>query len=198
MVDNRGQALSLEGIIAGIILLAAVGFALQVTAVTPLSPSTSSQHVENQLQSTGEGMLDSTAQNGALEEAVLSWDPDAEEFHGTDMAPFHRGSPPENDFGDALRRTFGDRGVAYNVFIHYQTDSDGVETQRLVEQGEPSDHAISATRSIVLSENDRLVREDGTRGERLGDVGGDFYAPPISEGTNTYNILHVEVVAWRI
>lgn len=195
--DTRGQALSLEGIVAGLILLAAVGFALQVTAVTPLSPSTSSQHVENQLYSSGEGMMDGAGANGALEEAVLYWDSDQERFHGTDLAPFYRGTAPENSFGDALDETFG-ANIAYNVFVHYETGSDSVATQRIVEQGEPSDHAISVSRTVPLFESSRLVEEDGSRGERLEDVGGNFYAPNANANGGLYNVVEVEVVAWRI
>ena len=194
--DERGQAFSLEGIVAGLILLAAVGFALQVTAVTPLSPSTSSQHVENQLQSTGEGMFDTTGTNGALEEAVLYWNPDEEQFHGTGLAGFYRGETPENRFGDALEETFGEN-IAYNVYVHYTNPVSGsVETQQMIEQGSPSDHAVSVSRAVPLFGSDRFVTEDGSRGAPLSD--GGFYAPELDSGENLYTIVEVEVVAWRI
>nr|WP_267163201.1 hypothetical protein [Halovenus salina] len=80
--DDRGQALTLEAVVGAILMLAAIGFALQMTAVTPLSASTSSQHIENQLQSTSEGVLDTAADTGALREAVLYWNETTGEFHG--------------------------------------------------------------------------------------------------------------------
>lgn len=205
--DERGQALSFEGIAAAIILLAAVGFALQVTAVTPLSPSTSSQHVENQIQSSGEGVLDSAYESGALQEAVLYWDPVNGTFHGASGdAPHYQGSPPgELVLSETLNRTFGDRSIAYNVFIHYHEPDGGMATQSLIEQGRPSDHAVSASRTLVLFEGDRLVEADGSDGNTLGgptaEAEAGFYAPDINEldgDNNVYNVVHVEVVAWRI
>lgn len=197
--DTRGQALSFEGISAAIILLAAVGFALQVTAVTPLSPSTSSQHVENQIQSTADGALDSAAQRGTLDESVLFWDDSDGRFHSASSGVAHyQGRPPGDlPLSETLNRTFDDRNIAYNLFVSYHTEN-GMETQRLVEQGRPSDHAVSASQTLVVHESDRLVKDDGSRGNRLGSPSTGFYAPNIDTDELMYNILHVEVVAWRI
>lgn len=199
--NERGQALTLEGITAAIILLAAIGFALQMTAVTPLSASTSSQHVENQLQSTGEGVLASSDNTGALEEALLYWNESESQFQGAGEESYYRGTSPDNAFGDALDTSFRDRNVAYNVYIHYHRDDGTMSTQRLIDQGQPSDHAVSASRTVVLSESDRLVRPDGESGPQLAELSeGEFYAPHLddeSEGS-LYNVVRVEVVAWRI
>ncbi|SDJ32066.1 hypothetical protein SAMN05216226_102122 [Halovenus aranensis] len=193
--DGRGQALTLEAVVASVLILAAIGFALQMTAVTPLSASTSSQHVENQLQSTSEGVLDSVADTGALREAVLYWNKTTGEFHG-DASPFYRSGPPPNAFGDALSAAFGTRNVAYNVFVHYQT-GDGIATQQMVRQGQPSDHAVSASHTLVLTTSDRLVGPD-ERGPRLGAVTDDeFYVARRSSGPY-YNLVRIEVVAWCI
>jgi hypothetical protein len=197
VADTRGQALSLEGISAAIILLAAVGFALQVTAVTPLSPSTSSQHVESQIQSTADGALDSAAQDGTLTDSVLFWDDDQETFHdASEDVAYYRGRPPGRlPISETLNRTFDDPNVAYNLVVNYHTDG-GMTSQQLVEQGSPSDHAVSASRTIVVHESDRLVEADGADGTRLG--GANLYAPNIDDSENLYNVFHVEVVAWRI
>jgi len=204
VTDERGQALSFEGITAAIILLAAVGFALQVTAVTPLSPSTSSQHVENQIQASAEGALDSAYEHGALQEAVLYWNTTEDGgFHGTGAETLHyQGSPPDGlAISETLNRTFGERSIAYNVRIQYHTE-DGMSTQQLIEQGRPSDHAVSASRTLVLFEDDRLVEADGSRsdvalGDLAGDLNAEFYASD-TDDTSVYNVIHVEVVAWRI
>jgi hypothetical protein len=196
-VVDRGQALTLEGVTAAVLLLAAIGFALQVTAVTPLSPSTSSQHVENQLEATGDGMLASAADNGTLKEAILYWDPNEDEFHGSGAAPFYRSGAPPNDFGDELERSLGSRNVAYNVYVSYQTFDGTVQSQQMVSQGRPSDHAVSASHTITLVDDDRLVQSDGSPGQRVG--GTSFYIPdasPTDDGL--YNFVRVEVVAWRI
>lgn len=197
VTDERGQALTFEGVIAGILILAAIGFALQVTAVTPLSPSTSSQHVENQLQSSGTGVLASTAENGSLHEAVLYWDVEEEQFHGAGESAHYRSGPPNTVFGNELDRSLGFRNVAYNVFVHYQTAEEETETQQMIEQGLPSDHAVSFSRTVTIVDEDRLVNEDGTPGERVTET--DFYIPDASlENDDVYNVVQVEVIAWRI
>ncbi len=66
----RAQAHTLEAIVSGMLLLASLVFALQMTAVTPLSASTSSQHIENQQQAIGHGVLASAVAEGALKPAV--------------------------------------------------------------------------------------------------------------------------------
>jgi len=196
-VVDRGQALTLEGVTAAVLLLAAIGFALQVTAVTPLSPSTSSQHVENQLEASSDGLLTSAAENGTLEEAVLYWDPDEDEFHGSGDAPFYRSGAPPNDFGDELERSFGSRNVAYNVFVYYQTFNGDVQSQQMVSQGRPSDHAVSASQIVTLVDSDRLVQSDGSPGDRVDET--SFYIPDATlTEDGLYNVARVEVVAWRI
>jgi hypothetical protein len=191
--DERGQALTLEAVTAAIVLLVSIGFALQMTAVTPLSASTSSQHLENQLQKTGEGLLASTAADGSLQRAVLDYDESTGQFNGADSAvAFHRSGPPDNAFGDALNETYGDRNIAYNVVVHYQTADGGREREVMISQGDPSDHAVSASRTITLDDGDELA--DGTE---LRDAGG-FYAPDTDPDGPLYNVVRVEVIAWRI
>lgn len=197
--DTRGQALTLEALTAAILILAAIGFALQMTAVTPLSASTSSQHVENQLQSSSQGVLGSAADSGALHEAVLFWNTTEQEFHNVSGdEQFYRSGAPSNDFGNATDQVFSDRNVAYNVFVHYQTE-DGVETQQMVRQGEPSDHAVSASRTIELTDDHRIVKKDGSLNQTLSELDDDeFYIPQQDEDNAHYNLVRVEVVAWRI
>ena len=184
-------------------MVAAVTFALQITAVTPLSASTSSQHLENQLEASGDGLLAANADSGALKEAVLYWNGNQVSFHQSSDRAFYQSvgdAPPNNEFIASLERTFGDRNIAYNVNVYYQTSSGGTARQRMVDQGNPSDHAISASRTIALADDDRLVKQDGTLGEQISEA--NFYAPDASitsgDGEPLYNLLRVEVVAWRI
>jgi len=192
---ERGQALTLEAVTAGILLLLAVGFALQMTAVTPLSASTSSQHLENQLEASGQGALAGTAETGSLKAAVLYWNETESEFQGTNSAQYYRAGDPDNDFGDTLQRAFGNRSIAYNVVVHYQSPGGGMESQRMVYQGDPSDHAVSASRTVTLLDSDNLTAGDDRPELRHSD---SFYVPDMAPGRSLYNLVRVEVVAWRI
>lgn len=200
---DRGQAHTLEAIVGAMLLVTSLGFALQMTAVTPLSASTSSQHLENQLQATGTGVLATTAESGALEDAVLYWNGSADEFHGADGVYYtNTTDEPTNEFGRALNRTFASRNIAYNVYVVYHAANGETERQRMIYQGEPSDHAVSASRTVTLADDDRLVDEDGTPNATTVSESASFYAPDagVESGGNRalYNHVRVEVIAWRI
>ena len=194
---NRGQVHTLEGVVAAMLLLTSVIFALQMTAVTPLSASTSSQHVENQEHASAEGVLASAAESGALRRAVLFWNTSGDQFNNATDDRYYTQSPPDNEFGDALDRAFGTRGIAFNVYVSFQAGSgSATQTQRMVYVGKPSDNAVRATRTVVLSDDAQLVDHESEKtGKHVGDT--SFYAPDVTGGS-VYNALRVEVVVWRI
>lgn len=195
VADERGQALTLEAVSGAILLLLAIGFALQMTAVTPLSASTSSQHLENQLRASGEGVLTSTAESGALKSAVLNWNESGGKFHNASDTGYYRSGPPDNEFGDALDRAFGDRNIAYNVIIHHQLADGSRFTQRMIYQGKPSDHAVSASRTVSLFDADNLTAGDG--GPVVQNA-STYFAEDAATDDSLYNLVRVEVIAWRI
>lgn len=203
-MSDRGQAHTLEGVVAAILLLSSLTFALQVTAVTPLSASTSSQHIENQMQSTSEGVLAVAAEDDHLKDAVLYWgDEDGDDvytFHDASDVYYENGAP-ENEFGETLSTAFGGRSIAYNVYVSYQSGTGSWITQRMVYRGRPSDNAVSASRTVTLYDSDCMLDSNNETTSRCLTPGSDarenFYAPDIS-GNGLYNVVRVEVVAWRM
>lgn len=67
----RGQAHTLEAFAAALLLISGLIFALQATAVTPLSASTSNQHIQNQQQLIASDILTTSAENETLQDALL-------------------------------------------------------------------------------------------------------------------------------
>lgn len=209
----RGQAYALEGIVAGLLLLASLVFALQVTTVTPLSASTSSQQLENQQESVAQGVLAAAAEAGALKPAVLygsdlaSGDDNGRfAFHDTTDDVFYQTGPPTNRFGRILDQELGDRGLAYNVYVYYRTVGGGTNRQRMVYQGYPSDNAVAAQRTVSLYDDDVLYEPDDDAEDddaaqptttALGSAGDDFYAQDAASGSELFNVADVEVVVWR-
>lgn len=189
---NRGQAHTLEAIIAALLLLSSVVFALQVTAVTPLSASTSNQHIENQQQASADGILSMTKESGALRESLLYWNASGG-FHNTTVEGYYTRTMP-TEFGAILERSFGDRGIAYNVYVVHPTNN-GIERTRMIYRGEPSDNAVMASREVVVTNETRLLDHELKRGNRINE--SNFYATNIGSG-GYYNTLRVEVVVWRI
>jgi len=195
--ENRGQAHTLEGVVAALIMLSAVIFALEMTAVTPLSASTSSQHLENQQEATARGILGAAAETGALERAVLAWNDSAPRFwHASSLGYFASGSPP-NDFGAMLDRSFDSQGIAYNVDVVYETAAGERAVEQLVYQGRPSDNAVSAARSLVVFDDDPIYDRNGDPTATAVSDEDTYFAPDASAGS-VYNVLRVEVVVWRI
>lgn len=204
---QRGQAHTLEAIVGAILLLTAVAIALQLTVVTPLSASTSSQHVEGQQRAVAQGVLANAAEEGALEEAVLYWNDSANNFHDASSRGFYTEQPPEKlEFSGILAGAFDSEGIAYNVNFVYQSSDGRLNSQEFVRQGTPSDNAVSATRTITIRNDDHLLDSDGTVNETttIREANTFFInnAPAETtdrgDGHGLYNVVRVEVVAWRI
>lgn len=159
-MDDRGQAFTLEAITASLLLVGALVFALQVTAVTPLSASTSSQHIENQQEVAAEGALANAVDSGTLRVAVLNWNASGGRFYGASDIYFVDRAPT-NEFGDVLARTFTSRNIVYNVNVYYQTGGQW-KRQRMVYRGQPSNNAVSSSVMVTLSDDDALYDDDQT------------------------------------
>jgi len=190
---DRGQAHTLEAFTAALLLVGSVVFALQVTAVTPLTASTSSQHIENQQVQVARGMLDSAAENSSLRAALLDWNDSAGAFvNASDRGYYVGGDQANNTFGSMLDRTFLDRGIAVNVNVLYVTTGGDLRSRRMVYLGTPSDHAVTASRPVTLYDDDEL---DG--GPTTLNDSSSYFVPDTAEGS-VYNVARVEVTVWRM
>lgn len=194
--EARGQAHTLEAVVAGMVLLASVVFALQVTAVTPLTGSTSSQHLENQQAAVADGLLTAETENGTVKEAVLYWNTSRSRFYGASRAGYTSGGPP-TAFGAVLNRSFDDRNVVFNVNIKHVRPNGERRTIQLVHLGEPSDHASVASQMITLYDDDLILNADGTQsGQQL--AGADYFARNVDQDSRVYNVVEVEVITWQM
>ncbi|CCQ36415.1 uncharacterized protein Nmlp_2243 [Natronomonas moolapensis 8.8.11] len=193
----RGQAHTVEAFVAAVLVVSGLVFATQAAAVTPLSASTSNQHIENQQQATVEGLLAASADNGNLTEAVLYWNASADDGDGAFAGAPESGTyatGPQNGFGADLNGTLSSRQIAFNVVVRYPDGDDtGTDTEPMVRMGEPSDNAVSATRTVGLYDESKIKN-----GTSLGDLDDDeFYAPDANPDSQLYTVVEVEVIAWR-
>lgn len=199
MTDDRGQAYTLEAFIAALLLVSSLTFALQVTAVTPLSASTANQHIENQQRASASGLLAASNEDGALKEAVLYWNAENETFNDATRIDYYTNEYPDIPFGNMTDRAFGGRGLAVNVLVHTEDRS---RPQRMVYHGEPSDNAASASRTVTLYDDDRLRYANRSEGRTLSTVEDDttaaFYATDVNDDSQVFHVVRVEVVVWRM
>ena len=194
--DERGQAHVLEGIAAAMLVLTSVIFALQVTAVTPLTASTANQHLETQAAGATAGVLATADEQGTLRETVLYWNDSGSRFHDAGPQGQYAARVP-TEFGDTLEAAFRDRGMVYNVNMLYLNDAGDVREIQMLHQGDPSDHAVRVTRTVVLYDSDTLrAADENSTGVAVADS-NRYFASNVEEGP-VYNVIRVEVVVWRM
>ncbi|UIP01254.1 hypothetical protein Hbl1158_08040 [Halobaculum sp. CBA1158] len=193
----RAQAHTLEGFAAAVILLSGVVFALQATAVTPLTASTSNQHIENQQAAVAEGTLAAAEANGTLAPTLLHWNATDGQFIGAGSNGVYTDGP-STAFGATLNRTFGADRIAFNVEVGYRTADGERARERIVNMGEPSDNAVAAERTVVLFDDDPVGDGSGTLGEVEDDPNRGFYAPDADPDGPLYGVMEVRIVTWRI
>ena len=192
----RGQIYTLEAVIAAVLLVSSLVFALQVTAVTPLSASTSNQHIENQQRASASGVLTAAEEAGALKNAVLYWDNSTEQYHDAGQLGYYTSDYPPNEFGNITERAFAGRGLAVNVRIYPYANS--TDTTRLVYRGEPSDNAVSASRTVTIYNDDNLTAPPSNQTVVADADNFDEAVPGDSGGSGVYNVVRVEVTVWRM
>jgi hypothetical protein len=201
----RGQAHTLEAVVASLLLLASLTFALQMTVVTPLSASTSSQHIENQQAATANGVLAAAAEEGALKEAVLYWNDSTARFNNASNNGRYAGQMPNNTFGRMLNRSFISRSIVVNVYVTYENSNGALARQPMIYSGQPSDNAVAASRTVTLVDDDHLVHWNETESDVSVKESDTYFAPDRGTGgdnTNAeggvYSVVEVEVISWRI
>jgi hypothetical protein len=194
----RAQAYTLEAFVAALLILSSVVFALQVTAVTPLSASTSNQHLQGQEAAVAAGVLDAAVANGSLGRMLRYWDtdPNTLSFHNASEDGYYLDGPP-TAFGHLLNRTLRAEGLAYNVELRFVTADGGVTGQYLVYQGSPSDEAVRTAATVALYDDDPTYdwKEEPTDTDVSAATG--FFAPDAYPGRPLYNVVQVEVTVWR-
>lgn len=193
----RGQAHTLEAFTAALLLIGGLTFALQATAVTPLSASTSNQHIQNQQQLIANDLLAATAENDTLQRAVLEWNTTESSFVGTNRLGYFPENGPPNEFGNQLNETFRNDRIAFNVLVYFQDGDGGFQRQKLVFMGSPSDNAVVASRTVTVFNDTRLT---GPQSIKLSETVADdeFYAPDAHPGGQLYNVMEVRIVVWRM
>ncbi|MFB6189503.1 MAG: hypothetical protein ABEI57_06435 [Halapricum sp.] len=195
---DRGQAFTLEAVVAAVVVLGGLLFALQVSGVTALTSSTASGAMVQQQETLASGILDAAAASDSIRPMLLYWDDGKETFYGpySDSDGYYTVGPP-TAFGSLLNETLDGQSVALNVDLHYVDANGTVQRRELVRNGEPSDDAARATRTVTLYDDDRLLNGDGTVSNTTL-ANASFYLPDRYPDGPIYNVVRVEVVVWPV
>jgi hypothetical protein len=192
--DDRGQAHTLEAFTAALLLVTGLIFATQATAVTPLSASTSNQHVENQAAIAAQDVLETSSESGDLKAALLYYD---EGFVGAEDR-YYTGLPnASHPLHGPLREAFDLRRIAFDVDVYYPAaDGEGVDRTRLIDMGTPSDNAATASTQVALYGDDRFGAADEYT---LAENGSRrYFAAPVGGGDTLYTVAEVRITAWQM
>ena len=131
---------------------------------------------------------------------MLYWNTSGGGFQDSPEAGYYTDSGSQTELLASLNRTLADRRIAYNVRVRYHntTGTPSVRTQSMVEMGQPSDNAVTASRTVTLYDSTTLTgSDDSTLAQLEDDSGASFYAPNVDSGP-VYNRVEVRIITWRM
>lgn len=190
--DDRGQAYTLEGIVAAILVVSSLLLALQAVVVTPTTEGTADRDTMSQIDTQADDVLAAAHEDEALAEAAL-WNATLSghiDYWGA------RECPEGLDLCEMLNGTFSNRSYRYNVYVDYRTNGT-TDTRPLFVQGVPNSNAVTATHAVTLHGGMNLTgTHESTRLADLPDGVLDFYAPATDAGDLELYMLEIRVVVW--
>lgn len=204
---DRGQAFTLEGVIGALVVLVGLLFALQSTVITPTTGGSVDDPTRDQLRQKANDILVVMADNGThdLSWYVRYWNPNTRTFQDAKRPAIGYGDKgPPGEFGEFLNQTFGSNGRSYNLILRYRAadapNSSG--TQRLVYKGPPAEHAVIATYTVTLYDEQTLTGPQSTSDTlswydtNASDNDHSYYPIPDVVTGPVYNIVEVRLVVW--
>lgn len=186
---------------ASILLVATLAFALQAVAISSNTAGATETELRGQHAGITQGVLDGAVENGNLKTTLVYWNESTERFHEADEDEgIYIAESPNTTFGRTLRETLDDQQIRYNVDLYYRGADGERTTQRLVEYGTPSHDAARVMTTVTLYDDTTLVTTNESHRENatLETVEDEFYAPDAADDGPVYNVIHVEVVVWRV
>ncbi|WP_436934278.1 DUF7288 family protein [Halovenus marina] len=206
---DRGQAYSLEGIIGAIIIVSALVIGLQAAEPSPWATNGAEQQAED-LRTQVEDVLDAAGEDG-LRTAITCVTNSVE----GDRDPAV-GAPSSNatEFNRILNRSLVQPGYEYTlVFEWLDASGDQITTEQVYpdDPQTPGDGAVSSTRTILLSEGDRLYTRQPAGTDETCQVAQrtpntlaatdrsdlNFYIDEqVGSNDDIYALVRVRVVAW--
>lgn len=194
--NPSAQMHTLEAVIAAMIMVGIIIFAVQATSLTPLTSSTANAHIEAQLQTMGQDMLSalsysSYGQDSQLKEDVMNWDGKEYVWNGSTYRSTNNQNKTtlNSSLTDILTQIAVPRGIAHNVHFSWVADNGIVMDNSYIYNGDPSDNAVMISKKVVLSDT---------------DVGNETVfisktsIPDADTSTGFYNIVNVKMTLWRM
>lgn len=195
MFDDKAQLHTLEGVAAATVMLLVIVYALDSTAMTPLTSSTANVHAETELQVLGQDVLSALdyaepGYNSKLKNDVLNWDGSTYIWTASNYSKIYIGqvnnsNKLDNNLTKILNNTFVRQGIAHNVVLTFLDNLTLLpSSQKVIYNGDPSDNAVIVSRKIVLHSSDTINPGNPIKN--------------IDNSTDLYNIVDVKLILWRM
>ncbi len=194
--DLFGQIHTLEAVTATMIMVSVIIFTVQATSLTPLTSSTANAHIEAQMQTMGQDMLNVLDHGpygsiSPLKQDIVCWN--GQEFSWNGTAYCSVSTIEHNVLNSSTAKMLTDiaipRGIAHNVLFIY-IDSSGLPQRKVyIYNGDPSDNAISVSRKVLFSDHD--ISDPVAF---LANTG----IPDASSSSDFYNIIDLRLTFWRM
>lgn len=194
-MDDDAQMHTIEAVIAVAMMMLIIVFSIGATSITPLTSTTANVHVEAELRTLGEDILNTLDYTQDIESAsslksdILGWTGSRYVWNSSFYADQANktGIPLENSLTSLLSFSLKRRGIAHNVEIMYfSSDGSTLNSLPFIWDGDPSNNAVTVSRKLVLHD---------------WEVGSTFNITGINDmdpQTDIYNIIVVKLTLWRM
>jgi hypothetical protein len=204
---DRGQAFTLEGVVASITIMIALLLSVQTMLMSPATGGEGSALQQAELKQESRDILRVVADNDTfdLSAYVRYWSPARQTFVGAHNPRVGYGNKqPPKQLGTLLHETFTSNGFSYNVIVEYNNESldNGTERIPFVYRGPPAADAVVAKHPVLLSDT-MVLRSPESTAARLTEYDTDptdtddsYYPIPDAAKGPTYNVAEVRVIVW--
>ncbi|WP_094227894.1 DUF7288 family protein [Methanolobus psychrotolerans] len=194
--DTRAQMHTLEAVMAALIMLGVIVFTVEATSLTPLTSSTANAHIEAQLQTMGQDMLNTLSyapygHDSDLKNDVRNWEGKEYVWNGTayQSRDNNKTKLVNSSFEEIFLFVAIPRGIAHNVHFTWINDDGVTVASPYIYNGDPSDNAVIISKKVALSDH-----EVGNTTQFITNTG----IPDADISSDFYNIVNVKMTLWRM
>lgn len=186
--NDRGQAITLEGITAALIVISAVLFAVSTTSIAPfVSNSADQSTIADNNNLATDTLQIASVRDGLAHDAVFS------HVTVTAFTDPSRAADAGYIVADVAEETIIDKGRTYNMYVLYTNASTGEREQRpIVYTGEPSETAATVSVPVAIYDDMDSPYSDTTV------ENSPFYADDIDTNSQLYQSMKIRLVVWEV
>lgn len=189
----RGQAYTLEGVLAAIVVVTATVYGLAAVDTGPFQTGTEQRIAE--LETRASDTLSLAAETGALHNATRCYSVGTPTLNGNQTGS-------STDFERMLNHTFDQQNTEYDLYLSYWDADSGTRKTEIASQAtsrtandRPADVAV-ATETVTLTDDmPTRIGECITTGPELSVV-DTYFAPDAEPDSVVYNVVEVRLVVW--